>query len=161
VTDSPGQRAAAVELAEADEATLYGLFAGVRAAELAMDGWEPALRDLVLRQQYDARRRGYRARYPHAREYAIVAGGTAAGYGVIDRSAPFWRLVDIAVAHDWRRRGIAAGVVRRWQDEAAAARCGMRLSVMHGNTAARALYDRLGFRVTGEDGTHVEMEWQR
>ena len=148
-----------IDLTPSTDATLYALFAEVRAEELAMDGWEPALRDLVLRQQFDARRRGYRAQYPQAREYEILAGSVPAGWGVIDRVAPVWCLVDIAVTRQWRRRGIAATIVRRWQDEAATARCGMRLSVLIANAPARALYERLGFRAIDQSETHVQMEW--
>jgi len=37
-----------------DEAALFALFAAIRSEELAMAGWDAALRDLVLRQQFDA-----------------------------------------------------------------------------------------------------------
>ena len=63
----------------ADEAVLLALFGAVRAGELHLDGWEPALRDQMLRTQFDAQRRGYREEFPAASERLILHSGAAAG----------------------------------------------------------------------------------
>jgi ribosomal protein S18 acetylase RimI-like enzyme len=144
-----------------DEAVLFALFSEVRAEELAMAGWDAALRDLVLRQQFAAQRRGHRAQYPAASELLILLDGRPAGWTVLDRSGPMWHCVDIAIGREFRRRKIATHVIRAWQDEAAAAGCGIVLSVLRTNHAARALYDGLGFRPAGQTETHWEMEWRR
>jgi len=149
-----------IDLTPADDAVLYPLFAAVRGEELGTDAWDPSVSGLVLRQQFDARRRGYLAEHRDAREYLITVDGVAAGWGMLDRTAPAWRLIDIAVVKAWRGRGVATGVIRRWQREAAAAGCRVTLSVLYGNNAAQALYERLGFRVVAETATHLEMEWR-
>ncbi len=143
-----------------DEPALFRLFATVRAGELAMDGWDPALRDLVLRQQFDAQRRGHRAQHPSANTQLIRVENRPAGWIVIDRSGPAWHCVDLAIAPEFRRKGIATGVLRALQDEAAAAGRAITLMVLHSNVAARALYDGLGFRAIGGTETHWTMEWR-
>ena len=149
-----------IALVAADEAALRAIFAGVRGAELRMADWDPALRATVLRQQFDAQRLAYRARHPDARELLILADDVPAGYAVVDRTSPVWRLLDIAIAIEHQRRGIATHVVRRWQEDASRNGSVIALSVLRSNTAARSLYDRLGFRVTEEDDTRWQMEWQ-
>lgn len=143
-----------------EDAALFQLFASVRAEELMMDGWDAALRDLVLRQQFDAQRRGHRAQHPSAIHYLILLDDRPVGWTVLDRSAPMWHVVDIAIASDFRRRGIARHILQSFQHEAAAAGCGVKLSVLHSNAGARALYDGLGFRPIGETDIHCYMEWR-
>jgi ribosomal protein S18 acetylase RimI-like enzyme len=142
-----------------DETALFTLFSRVRAEELAMDTWEPALRQTVLRQQFDAQRRGRRADHPAAREYLIVFDEQPVGWTVLDRSGPTWRCVDIAIAIEFRRRRFASEVLRRFQQEAASSGCRVGLMLLRSNAAARALYDGLGFRLAGETDTHWYMEW--
>ena len=143
-----------------DEAALFALFAGVRARELAMDGWDAALRDMVLRQQFEAQRRGYGAQHPNAREMLLLIDGRPVGWAVLDRSDRAWHLLDIAIDADQRGKGIATRVLRAWQDEAAVEGRAIALSVLRTNAPARALYDRLGFHVAGESETHWRMEWR-
>ena len=143
-----------------DEPALFALFSAVRAEELAMDTWDPALREVVLRQQLDAQRRGHRAQHPTANEYLIVVGEQPVGWTVLDRSGPLWHCVDIAIGLEFRRRRIASEILRRFQHEADAAHCGIGLMVLHSNAAARALYDGLGFRPSGGTDTHCYMEWR-
>lgn len=143
-----------------DEPALFALFSAVRAEELAMDTWDPALREVVLRQQFDAQRRGHRAQHPTATEYLILAGEQPVGWTVLDRSGPTWRCVDIAIGIEFRRRRIASEILRRFQHEAAAAHYGIGLMVLRSNVAARALYDGLGFRQSGGTDTHCYMEWR-
>lgn len=147
-------------LCAGDEAALFALFAPIRAAELAMDAWEPALRDRVLRQQFDAQRRGHRAQHPGANEQLIIVDDRAAGWIAIDRSGPAWHLVDIAIAPEFRRRKIAFRILRSLQDEAAAAGRAIGLMVLRSNSSARTLYDGLGFRTIGGTETHWIMEWR-
>jgi len=142
-----------------DEATLFALFAALRSEELAMAGWDAPLRDVVLRQQFDAQRRGYRAQHPAAVTSLIMLEDCPVGWTILDRSGSPWHCLDIALVSRARRRGIATHVIRGWQDEAARAQCGIALSVLRTNAAACALYDALGFRVSGESETHWEMQW--
>ncbi len=143
-----------------DEHAWFALFAAVRAEELAMDEWDAALRDSVLRQQFHAQRSGYRAQHPGASELLILLDDRPVGWTIVDRTGPAWHCLDIAIAADHRRRGIATRVIRQWQVEAAASRATIGLSVLRTNGPARALYLALGFRVAGRTDTHWELEWR-
>lgn len=56
-------------------------------------------------------------------------------------------------------RGIGTRVMRRVMADAGARGVPVRLRVGRMNRGARALYERLGFRVVEETETHVRMEW--
>jgi GNAT superfamily N-acetyltransferase len=64
----------------------------------------------------------------------------------------------IAVLPRYQRRGIGTTLVRRLQQEARERGLSVTLRVLRGNRA-QALYERLGFVVTGETDTHHEMRW--
>jgi ribosomal protein S18 acetylase RimI-like enzyme len=147
-------------VAAGEDAALFQLFAVIRTEELAMDGWDSTLRDLVLRQQFHAWRMGHRTQYPAASELLILLEDRPVGWIVVDRSAPTWRCIDIAIAPEFRRRKIASRILRTLQEEAAAARSAISLMVLHSNAGARTLYDGLGFRPSGGTDTHCYMEWR-
>lgn len=58
-------------------------------------------------------------------------------------------ILDVAVAPDWRRRGIAHGLLRQVIEHLPAGTTRLLLEVRASNAAARALYTALGF---DEDG---------
>ncbi len=71
-----------------------------------------------------------------------------AGYLVCSRYADVWHLMNVAVAPELRRRGIATALMRRLFDEAGAdAR--YTLEVRTSNDEAIAMYRRFGFRPAG------------
>src|SRR5215472_3949308 len=118
-----------------DEGALFALFSDVRAEELGMGTWEPPLRELVLRQQFDAQRRGHRAQHPAAAEFLILTDDLPAGWTVLDRTGPTWHCVDIAIISAYRRRKIATRVLLDFQQEAAREGCGLSLMVLRWNRA--------------------------
>jgi len=78
------------------------------------------------------------------------AGGTVIAY------CACWLILDelhinsLAVADAWRRRGLARRLLRHvFRDSVAAGGSSATLEVRQSNTAARALYEGLGFRVEG------------
>jgi ribosomal protein S18 acetylase RimI-like enzyme len=70
-----------------------------------------------------------------------------------DRS--FVRALEISA--EWQRGGIGSAVMRDLLAEAREQGVPLELQVLHVNAAARRLYERLGFRTTGENATHVSM----
>jgi [ribosomal protein S18]-alanine N-acetyltransferase len=71
-----------------------------------------------------------------------------AGYLVCSRYADVWHLMNVAVAPELRRRGIATALMRQLFDEAGAdAR--YTLEVRTSNDEAIAMYRRFGFRPAG------------
>ncbi len=87
---------------------------------------------------------------PHSRLWVAESGGQVVGFAVL------WLIVDeahiatIAVHPDFRRQGIARGLLEVLL--AAAQEAGARLATLEvraGNAAAQALYGEFGFQVVG------------
>ena len=75
-----------------------------------------------------------------------------AGYGMvyIVKEAAAADIVNIAVAERFRRQGVATMLIGRLEDVCAAKGAdNIYLEVRRGNSAARALYEKLGYRQVG------------
>ncbi|MBI5381506.1 MAG: GNAT family N-acetyltransferase [Opitutae bacterium] len=143
-----------------DAPFLLRVYAGTREAELARLPWSVAEKQRFLRMQFEAQDHAYREKFPELSRLILLADGRAAGRLYLQEAAGAWRVVDISLLAEWRRRGIGAAVLREVQRQAAAAGAGVTLSVEMQNPARR-LYARLGFRETGvSDGVYLAMEWQ-
>ena len=72
------------------------------------------------------------------------------GYLIISRYVDAWHVMNVAVAREYRRQGIASALLeelfRRTEGDA---RRGYTLEVRVSNASAIALYERLGFHGTG------------
>ncbi|WP_081743955.1 N-acetyltransferase [Pseudomonas sp. URMO17WK12:I12] len=66
---------------------------------------------------------------------------------------------NIAVSHEFQGKGIGTQTLKKLQLKAAARHVPLQLGVFRTNTLARKLYERMGFRKTGETTTHIEMSW--
>ncbi|MCG2585072.1 N-acetyltransferase [Massilia sp. TS11] len=137
-----------------DAAFLAALFASTR-PELAL--LPPALSAPLLAQQQSAQGQDWARRFPDAEHRILQAGGVAVGRLWLARQADGWRVVDLAILPDWRRRGLARqamlDVLR------AAGQQPVRLAVVHENLAAQRLYASLGFREVGRDPVRAELVW--
>ena len=72
------------------------------------------------------------------------------GYMIISRYVDAWHVMNIAVAPEYRRRGIARGMMERlFEVTARDARRGYTLEVRVSNESAIRLYEALGFRARG------------
>ena len=72
------------------------------------------------------------------------------GYLIISRYVDAWHVMNIAVAPEYRRRGIARSLMERLFDVTARdARRGYTLEVRVSNEAAIRLYEELGFKARG------------
>ena len=76
--------------------------------------------------------------------------GELVGYAIISRYVDAWHVMNIAVAPDWRRRGIASTLLERvFEVTASDERRGYTLEVRVSNTGAIRLYEQLGFHGRG------------
>jgi ribosomal-protein-alanine N-acetyltransferase len=81
---------------------------------------------------------------------AFAEGGGLVGYAFVSRYVDAWHVMNVAVAHAYRRRGIAVALLERLFDITATdPRRGYTLEVRVSNTGAIALYERLGFEARG------------
>jgi [ribosomal protein S18]-alanine N-acetyltransferase len=76
--------------------------------------------------------------------------GALLGYLIISRYVDAWHVMNVAVAPEHRRRGIAATLLDRlFELTAGDGRRGYTLEVRVSNTSAIKLYERAGFRARG------------
>jgi ribosomal-protein-alanine N-acetyltransferase len=72
------------------------------------------------------------------------------GYAFVSRYVDAWHVMNVAVAHAYRRRGIAVALLERlFEVTETDPRRGYTLEVRVSNTGAIALYERLGFEARG------------
>lgn len=82
--------------------------------------------------------------------YCAVEAGACVGYLVIEHAGDQAHVHELAVAGGARRRGIATALLAHAiRAVRSAGASGAWLELREGNAAARALYERAGFRATG------------
>ncbi len=68
-------------------------------------------------------------------------------------------MIDIALLPPWQGQGLGTQLLQGLQQDAA--REGGSISMhVEGSNPAQRLYDRLGFRVTGDAGPYKMLEWR-
>jgi ribosomal protein S18 acetylase RimI-like enzyme len=145
---------------ESDREFLLGVYASTREQELDRVEWEPGVREAFLEHQFGAQDHHYRTHYPGATLDVIEVDGERAGRLYVHRGDTDIRIIDIALAPEFRRRGIGTELLRELMDEAAAS--GRSLSIhVEVENPARRLYERLGFVTAGEQGVYVLMRWDQ
>ena len=81
---------------------------------------------------------------------AVDETGALVGYLVLSRYVDAWHVMNVAVAPERRREGIASALLRQLLDETRGdARRGYTLEVRVSNVGAISLYERFGFRAKG------------
>jgi ribosomal-protein-alanine N-acetyltransferase len=81
---------------------------------------------------------------------AFAADETLVGYAFVSRYVDAWHVMNVAVANEYRRRGIATALLERlFEVTSTDARRGYTLEVRVSNTEAIRLYERLGFEPRG------------
>lgn len=117
--------------------------------------------DMLLGQQYRARQIGYGDAFPRAATSIILLDGEPAGEIIVcdegGGEGTALRIVSITVLDRMRNRGIGAAVLARIIADARERGAGrVRLSVQVENTAARRLYERLGFVIDPAPGGETD-----
>ncbi|MEF2268440.1 GNAT family N-acetyltransferase [Janthinobacterium sp. LS2A] len=120
---------------------------------------DPAVIEQLITMQQRMQSHGYRQAYPQAMYLVLQHGDTPIGRLVLDRLDQVLHLVDIAILPAAQGQGAGSAVLRGLQAQAGAQQCRIQLAVNKSNTAARALYQRLGFRLCGENDVQEQLEW--
>jgi ribosomal protein S18 acetylase RimI-like enzyme len=142
----------------ADEPFLLKLFAATRSDELALTNWDENQKQAFIAMQFKAQSRHYDMNYPDAQNSIILWNDDPVGRLLLDRGELQLTLVDIALLPAHRNSGIGTGLIQDIVKEARAAAKPIRLHVFC-SSAAKRLYERLGFSQIGEDGAYLEMMW--
>ncbi len=140
-----------------DQEFLFRLYASTRLHEIAAFGWPEAQQEAFFRMQFNAQQRWYEMSYGQADHQIIEQEGTPIGRIMVSRQPAFVLLVDIALLPEFRGQGIGAELIGKLIQECEEAKLPLRLQVQRINPAQR-LYERLGFRKTGEDQMYLQME---
>jgi ribosomal protein S18 acetylase RimI-like enzyme len=123
-------------------------------ASLYFAGMATVIRELNL--DMAAQTASFRRRWAPAEVRIITRDGVAIGWLQAATLSDALFLKQLFVESPWQRQGIGTRVMHRLIDEAAGAGRSMTLGVVKTNPALR-LYQRLGFRVTGEDERKLYM----
>jgi len=138
---------------------MYRVYGSTRRGELAVTGWDDAATEAFLRMQYEAQRRAYHAAYPEASFDVVVVDGRDAGRLYVDRAGTgTMRVIDIALLPEHRDAGVGTRLLESVLREGEAGGRPVRLSVERSNRRARALYERLGFRVVHDGEVYLDLE---
>ena len=141
-----------------DEAEFaFAIYASTREQELAQVPWTQSEKDAFLRMQFAAQDRYYRHTFPNASYDLIVADSDLLGRLYVDRGPEAFLVIDLALLPKHRGRGLGTMLLERVLAEAGEARKPVRIHVEQFNPARR-LYERLGFRVTEDQGVYLLME---
>lgn len=137
-----------------DEPFLLEVYASTRIEELAGLGWSDDQMRAFIKMQFLARERSY----PRVDDRIILLDGRPIGRMMVDRGGAAILLRDIALLSEYRNAGIGSRLIQDLMKEAAAAEKPIQLHVVATSPAVR-LYERLGFRSSGDDGAYLEMKW--
>jgi ribosomal protein S18 acetylase RimI-like enzyme len=141
---------------DADREFLLAVYGAVREAELSQVQWPEGAKEAFVAQQFDAQDRYYREYYANATFDVIEVDGRPAGRLYVDRWPAEIRIVDIALAAEFRGGGVGTALLRELIAEAETSGRSLTIHVEQGNPARR-LYERLGFVPVAERGHNTLM----
>jgi ribosomal protein S18 acetylase RimI-like enzyme len=98
-------------------------------------------------------------RFTPDRWQIIQVEGEDVGVLIVEEDAEQIYLAEIGLLPAWQRRGIGASIIRSLMKRAADDGKPVTLRVLHVNSRARELYERLGFRIFKEIETHTYLRW--
>lgn len=101
----------------------------------------------------------FAAEFARTTTSVIDADGRIVGYVQILDSENRIYVQNIAISQERQGKGIGTQILKGLQLDAAARKVPLQLGVFRTNPLAQRLYERLGFRRTGETSTHIEMSW--
>lgn len=136
------------------------LYADVRATELAAIPWPDAVRETFLDSQFTLQHRHYTTHYQPADYLVIEDAGRPVGRLYLYRDEHEANVIDIALLGAVRGRGIGSALLRLVQRTAL--HDGLQSVMLHveqRNAGARKLYERMGFAVEEDIGSHLRMRW--
>lgn len=110
--------------------------------------------------QYIAQKHHYVTQFPDSSHDIILLDGERAGRFWTMRSEKDILVIDLAIMPDYRKKRVGTFLLQQAIEEAARTSRVVNLSVLKTGEAAIRLYERLGFRLSGEIPTHFQMRWQ-
>lgn len=143
----------------ADQAFLMRLYASTRNEEVRLHGCDAVTEAMLTELQFKAQQTHFQLDYPDAEVTIIAERERPIGRLYVHYSVEEMRLVNVSLLPDYRGRGIGKGLLRGLQAHSQRLMLPLRLSVALDNPAQK-LFQRCGFAMQAEEGTHAQMEWQ-
>jgi ribosomal protein S18 acetylase RimI-like enzyme len=145
---------------DADIPFLQAVYASTRAEEMALVDWPLEQQQEFVLSQFRFQRQHYKQYYSDSQFDVILVDDAPAGRLYVHRGPKEIRIVDIALLPEFRGRGIGQGLLEGLQSEARAKGQPVSIHVERFNRALR-LYERLGFKIAGEQGpVYFYMEYR-
>ena len=141
----------------ADEPFLCRLYASTREDELSVVPWSDTEKETFLTMQFNAQHKFYQEQFKQADFDLILLDGEPIGRLYLDCREDEFRIIDIALLPEYRRRGIGSKLLKKILKDAETAVLPVRIHVEHNNPALN-LYNRLGFRQIEDKGVYLLME---
>lgn len=143
-----------------DRAFRFQLFCDSRQPEWYQVELDPAVREQLMRHQFQAQTATYAARFPRARFDIIELAHEKIGRIVVNRPGDMLHIVDQAIVPRLRNRGVGTAIMRALMDEAALGSLPVRLKVADANDPSLRLYLRLGFVPIESIPAYIELDWR-
>lgn len=137
---------------------LRELYASTRREELAPTGWPQEQIEAFLTQQFEAQHSYYTENFSST-DFDLILSGDNIPIGrlYLDEREDEFRIVDIALLPEARRKGIGGAILKTIIDRAFAVDKAVSIHVEQNNPAMN-LYKRLGFQLVEEQGVYHLME---
>jgi len=129
-----------------------------REIELSMTPWDDAQKRAFAEHQLDAQTYTDRVQYPEHTHEIIVYEGVPAGRIYVDRGDREISILDIAVIHEYRRKGIGTSLVTGLQKEAAETNRSVSIYIERFNPSQK-LFGELGFEIVPDESVDLRFEW--
>jgi len=110
----------------------------------------------LMNMQFNFQRQQYLEAYPSGHDQIVIDHGEPIGRLFTSMGERTITLVDVALMPEYRNQGIGRQLLEGLIERASHAGKAIVLHVLKTNRA-RNLYDRLGFRIAGEDGMYYQM----
>jgi GNAT superfamily N-acetyltransferase len=144
----------------AEEAFLYLLFAGNRAAEMALMPIPEHHKEFLLQVQFRSMNQSYHQSFPGARYDIIELDRWPIGRIVSEVQLDCIYFIDFALLPQAQGLGVGTIVLAAALEEPRRLGLPARLRSFPHNWAAQRLYDQLGFRIIAEEPPQLVLEWR-
>lgn len=144
----------------ADEPFVFRLFASGRADLEWITFLSKEQKAELFRQQFRWEHEQLLKEYPGAQFCIVLLEGEPVGRLYVYRGEKKFHGLAITLLPEYRGRGIGSKLINDILREAAKADKPVHIHVAWYNYAARALYERLGFRIIEDAGAYCELQWE-
>ncbi len=142
-----------------DEPFIFRLFASSRPDLEWITGINQDVKDSLIYQQFRCEQKQTFKDYPEGDFYIVLMGEEPIGHLYIHRGMKVIRIIAVSLLPEYRGYGIGGKLLAGILEEAAGAWKLVRLQVAWYNSAARNLYEKMGFVVVEDTGVYCEMQW--